>query len=121
MPSLVEHRADVVRVHAVDDEREHARLLARRVPIDADAGDRVEQRRAVREQLRLVARDALEAEAVEPVDRRAEADRAGDVGRARLEARAATPAKVVFSKRTDSIMSPPPCQGGIASSSSARA
>ena len=82
---LVEHGGEIVRVHAVDVEREdaepplpgadqpHARHA--RQPVDAVAGQRL-----------LVLEDRVAAEPLDEIERRAEPDRAGDVGRAGLEA-----------------------------------
>ena len=82
---LVEHGADIVRVHAVEVERDNAELplAARhelhtgnaRQPVDAIAGQRL-----------LVLADRVAAELLDEIDREAEPDRAGDVRGAGLEA-----------------------------------
>src|SRR5919205_1038206 len=81
---LVEDGAHVVRVHLVDDEGQHARLLARGAD-DAHALDRRELLGRVTEQLLLVRVRGLAVDAVEVVNRGAEADGRGDGRRARLE------------------------------------
>ena len=81
----VEDGADVVRVDAVDHEGDDARLPCRRAD-DADFGNRVEQRGCVLEEVRFVALDVVHAQFGDVVDRGGEANRARDVGCARLEA-----------------------------------
>jgi hypothetical protein len=65
----------------------------------------------------LVAGDVLHADALHVVERRAQAHGVGDVAGAGLE-RLGGGWNTVFSKVTSAIMLPPPCQGGMASSSS---
>src|SRR5207302_5713571 len=81
---LIEHRGEVVRMHAFYIEREnaepplarldHAEIRDARQPVDAVAGQRL-----------LVFEDVVAPELLDEVDRRAEPDRAGDVGRTCLE------------------------------------
>ena len=79
--------------------------------------------RAVRvfEQVVLVRGDRGEVEAAQEVDRRAEADDAGDVRRARLELVRHRRPGASSRTMTVAIMSPPPWYGGISSSQRALA
>src|SRR5205085_1520249 len=81
---LVEYRSNVVRVNIVNDEREHARLLAR-VADYADALYRRDSLGRVAQKLLLVHECGGAVERVEIVDRRAQPDLRGDGGRAGLE------------------------------------
>ena len=81
-------------------------------------GISVQPGRRVVEQLVLGPPTASRPSAAELVDRRAEPDRARDVRRARLELVREVVVGRASRSVTERIMSPPPCQGGIASRSS---
>ena len=81
---------------------------------------RRQRRAALGDQRDLVGVDRLEAEALDPVDRRVEPDRADDMRRPRLEPRRRVEDRSISANVTVSIIAPPPCHGGIDASSSAR-
>ena len=84
--SLVEQLAHVVRVDALECERDRpAAVLAGRRPDDAQPIDPVQGIEGVRRQLVLVLPDVVHAEVGEVVDCCADADRLRDRRRARLE------------------------------------
>ncbi len=80
----VEHRSDVVRVDAIEDEGENPCLVPRR-PDDAQARNCRERLRRVGQQVPLVRLDRGKAQGRDVVERRAEGDSARDVRRAGLE------------------------------------
>src|SRR5947209_2029842 len=80
----VEHCAYVMRVNAFDDEREHARLLARRAD-QLQTGNLGEGVSAVLKKLIFVGRDSLHAERADIVERCAQSDAARDIGCAGFE------------------------------------
>src|SRR5947209_5766308 len=81
---LIEYRSNVVRMNVVNDEGEHARLLAR-VADDADAFDGGDSLGRVPQQFLLVDECGGAVERVEVVNRCAKSYLRGDGGRARLE------------------------------------
>ena len=112
---VVEHGAHVVRMHALDHERQHAGLLPRRAD-DAHAVELAHPLGGVGEQLLLPGADGGAPDPLDVLERRAQPDDLRDRRRAGLEARRRL-RPGARSSVTVSIMSPPPCQGGIASSS----
>ena len=80
----VEQGGQVVRMRAFDQEADHRRLV-RRGAEDAQAVDLAQLLGEVRQQFCFARLDVGHAERVEVVDRRAEADEAGDVRRAGFE------------------------------------
>ena len=68
---MVEDRPDVVRVDAVEDERQHAGLVARAVPMMRRPGIAGSASVRVGQQLVLVRGDRVEPIAAEIIDRRA--------------------------------------------------
>ena len=117
----IENRPGIVRVHAVEHERQDAGLLPR-LADDARARNlaHAARWRTRARRPRAPARPSRSI-VVEIVDGRAEPDDAGDVRRAGLELVRHRRCTCVFSNVTDAIMSPPPWYGGIASSSDAPA
>ena len=90
--------------------------------VDADARHLAGQHlQGVGGECLLVGGDAVHAEVGEVVDGGTEADGGGDVRRARPRTCSGTSLKVVWRRWTELIISPPLMNGGIASSSSARA
>src|SRR5690349_5263642 len=81
---VIEQRRQVMRVHAIDEEREHGGLV-RGFAEQAHAGRRLQRGRRVIEQVPLVCADALDPDRVYVVDRGTEADETGDVRRPGLE------------------------------------
>ena len=117
----VEELGDVVRVHAVDLEGDHA---AARVGVGRaetrDAGDLGEPLERVGGQLALVCADALHAERGEVVDGGAEPDGLGDRRRAGLELpRQLVPGRALAARRVGSCRRRPGT--GASRSSSSRA
>ena len=84
----VERLADVLGAAAVEHEGDDARAFARRAD-EAQPRNAREPATVALDQLVLVARDRLDADAVEIVDRGAEADGVGDIAGAGLEPRGA--------------------------------
>ena len=80
----VQNGAEIVRMHALDHERDQARLVRRRAD-DAQSLDRRERVRRVLEELLLVRVDGVAVERLHEVHGRAEPDDARDVRRAGLE------------------------------------
>jgi len=80
----IDDRADVVRVHAGDDERDDGDLVARRAN-EANSVDGTERCGRFVEQRGLVGLDGLKSDALQVLDGAAKADRAGNVRRASLE------------------------------------
>ena len=81
---LVEDAGDVVRMDAVDGERKDAETpLPRRYQPHARKPRQL--RDAVFGERRLMRLDRIEAEMLDVIERRCEADRAGDIGRAGLK------------------------------------
>src|SRR5204863_509628 len=74
---LVEYRADVVRMNALDSERQNARLV-RGGADDLHAGNVCETRSRVFEKLVLISGRDFEIYRVYVIDRRAKADAGGD-------------------------------------------
>ena len=89
------------------------------VPIKRKPGTDCSRFRAVGQQSCSCAAMASRPIGIHVVDRRAQADRRRRCAACRLQICTAAGCRVVFSKVTELIMSPPPWYGGIASSSSA--
>ncbi len=80
----VQQRRQVVRVRALDQERDHGGLV-RRSAEDAQAFDALQFFGQMRQQFGLARLDVVQADRVEVVHRRAQANEAGDVRRTGLE------------------------------------
>src|SRR5215472_4148969 len=83
---IVEHLADVMRVHAIQDERDRAAPVPRLGgPDDSQAVDLPEGVQGAGEQHLLVRPDRVEPDLGEVIHRGGQSDRLGDWHRARLE------------------------------------
>ena len=116
---LVEHGADIVRVHAVEVERENRRAAAGRPPTSCRPGMRDSRSTAVAGQRLLV----LAGSSSRPISSMksiasAEPDRAGDVRGAGLEAVRRLLELGLLEGDVEDHARRRPCQGGIAASSS---
>ena len=119
-PFAIEDRADVVRMHAVHARTTGCSPCRGAVPMSRTPGiarsTRACRTRAGR---RSCAAIALETDGLDVVERRAQADRAGDVRRARLELVRQRRSRCVFSNVTERDHVAAALNGGIASSSAA--
>lgn len=81
---MAQRRADILGAESLQHEREHAGFVRGRAD-ESQPRDALESLGAVHEQIVLVTADVRHADAIEIVDRRAEADGIRDVSCTRLE------------------------------------
>ena len=81
---LIEQGGQIMRMHAIDQEGDHRHLFAR-LADDAQAGNRAHRFGGMDEQFVFTRGHALEADRLDVIERRTEADKAGDVRRAGFE------------------------------------
>src|ERR1051326_2342337 len=80
----IEHGADIMRVNAIEDERQHGSLLACSSD-QAQAGNRAEYLLSVSQHLLFVGGYAIDSNLRNVIQRRTQSNGSGDMRRARLE------------------------------------